>query len=191
MTEPFLDLPPESIERHKSIGLFFEGNGTLRVRGHLRDSYTEPDGADTVMHEYRMDLWVDLPTMEVTRVEVEPIALPYGDCWDAAAYVQRLVGLKLVSGFTGEALARLEGECRCTHLNALISDLAIAGLFHGYIRLRAYAREHGEYPVLPATNERAGICAGWREGGVLATWMADGRGVAPSHIYPVPTRRED
>jgi hypothetical protein len=178
-----LDLPPESIQRHKSIGLWYEDD-VLRVRGHLRDAYEEPDGTDTVLHEYRLDMWVDLETMEVTRVEVEPVALPYEDCFDAPSYVQRLVGLKLVRGFTGEALARLEGECGCTHLNALISDLAIAGLFQGYIRLRSYARETGEMPAMEPDGSRTGICSGWRAGGVLATFMADGRGIAPSHIYP-------
>jgi hypothetical protein len=73
----------------------------------------------------------------------------------------------------------------------LISDLSIAGLFHGYIRVRAYAREHGEIPPLPATDERTGICAGWRAGGELATWMEEGRGIAPSRIYPLPERRPD
>ena len=179
-----LDLPPESIQRHKSVGLWYEGE-TLRVRAHLRDAYLELDGTDTVLHEYRLDLSVDLATMEVTQVDVVPLALPYGDCFEAPTYLQRLVGLRLVRGFTGEALARLEGECGCTHLSSLISDLAIAGLFHGYIRLRSATRETGQLPEMPANAERTGICAGWRAGGELATSMADGRGIAPSHIYPV------
>lgn len=179
-----LDLPPESIQRHKSVGLWYEGE-TLRVRAHLRDAYLEPDGTDTVLHEYRLDLSVDLATMEILQVEVVPVALPYGDCFEAPEYLQRLVGLRLVRGFTGEAMSRLEGECGCTHLSSLISDLAIAGLFHGYIRLRSGTRETGQLPEMPASDERTGICAGWRAGGELATSMEDGRGIAPSHIYPV------
>ena len=162
------------------------GSGTTpRVRAHLRDAYLEPDGTDTVLHEYRLDLSVDLATMEILQVEVVPVALPYGDCFEAPEYLQRLVGLRLVRGFTGEAMSRLEGECGCTHLSSLISDLAIAGLFHGYIRLRSGTRETGQLPEMPASDERTGICAGWRAGGELATSMEDGRGIAPSHIYPV------
>ena len=67
--EPFLDLPSESIERQKAVGLWYEGDD-LRVRGHLRDRYAEPDGGHTVMHEYRLELWVARATMEVTRIEV-------------------------------------------------------------------------------------------------------------------------
>lgn len=182
--EPFLDLPPESIERQKAVGLWYEGDH-LRVRGHLRDRYAEPAGDHTVMHEYRLEMWVSLATMEVTRVEIDAVALPYDECFDAPAFVQRLVGLRLVRGFTGEALARLGGECSCTHLNALISDLAIAGLFHGYLGVREHTREHGSLPEMPANDERTGICSGWRAGGQLATWMADGKGIAPSHIYPI------
>ena len=192
MVEPLrLDLPPESIQRQKSVGLWYEDDTSLRVRAELRDAYAEPDTSETVLHHYRLDLWVDLESMEVRRVEVEPVALPYDDCFEAPQYVQRLVGLKLERGFTGEALARLQGECGCTHLSSLISDLSIAGLFHGYIRVRAYAREHCDIPTLPATDERTGICAGWRAGGELATWMEEGRGIAPSRIYPLPERRPD
>ena len=182
--EPFLDLPAESIERQKGIGLWYEGDD-LRVRGHLRDRYAEPDGGHTVMHEYRLDLWVSRSRMEVTRIEVDAVALPYDECFDASAFVQRLVGLRLVRGFTSEAMERLGGECACTHLNALISDLAIAGLFHGYLGVRSYAREHGRLPEMPPNDERTGICSGWRAGGQLATSMAEGRGIAPSRIYPV------
>lgn len=187
--DPRLDLPPESMQRHKSVGLWYDGN-ELRIRAHLRDDYTEPDGGVLVLHEYRLDLWVDLASMEVTRVEVEPVALPYGECFDAPGFVQQLVGLKLERGFTGRALALLEGECGCTHLNSLIADLAIAGLFHGYIRVRSHARGDDSMPEMPASDERTGVCTGWRAGGTLATWMEDGRGIAPSHIYPV-TRGEE
>lgn len=179
----FLELPSRSIERQKGIGLWYEGDD-LRVRGRLRDRYAEAEGGHTVMHEYRLEMWVSLATMEVTRIDVVAEALPYDECFDAPAFVQRLVGLRLARGFTGEAMARLGGECSCTHLNALVSDLAIAGLFHGYLGLREHAREHGSMPEMPPNDERTGICSGWRAGGRLATWMADGRGIAPSHIYP-------
>jgi hypothetical protein len=53
-----------------------------------------------------------------------------------------------------------------------------------YLRVRDQTREHGVLPVLRASDERTGICAGWRAGGTLATWMEQGRGIAPSRIYP-------
>jgi hypothetical protein len=89
-----LELPADALARHKAVGLWYEGE-TLRVRAHLRDAYTEPDGTPLVLHEYRLDLWVDLATMEVTDVAVDPIHLPYGECFDAAPQVRRLVGLRL------------------------------------------------------------------------------------------------
>lgn len=171
------------MQRHKAVGLWYEDDG-LRVRAHLRDAYTDPDSSVLVLHEYRLDLWVDLATMVVTAIEVSPIHLPYGECFDAAPNVERLVGMRLERGFTPEALRRLGGEVGCTHLNSLISDLSIAGLFHGYLRVREQTRQHGTLPVMPASDERTGICAGWQAGGVLATWMENGRGIGPSHIYP-------
>ena len=61
----FLDLPSESIERHKAVGLWYEQT-TLRVRAHLRDASQGPAGTTD--------------------------------------------------------------DAGCTHLNSLISDLAVAGL---------------------------------------------------------------
>jgi hypothetical protein len=185
-----LGLPPESIQREKSVGMWYEAS-TLRVRGHLRDRYTDPDRAETVLHEYRLDLWVDRDTMIVHDARIEPIHLPYGECFRAPENIDRLIGLKLRPGFTADALARLQGEAGCTHMNSLISDLSIASLFHGYITLRAYEREHGTTPVMPPDDHRTGICAGWQAGGALAAWMESGRGIAPSHIYPTTMRRTD
>ena len=173
----------DALQRTKAVGLWYE-DGTLRVGAHLRDAYSEPDGSPLVLHEYRLDLGVELATMVVAAVAVEPIHLPYGECFDAAPQAQRLVGLRLERGFSGEALRRLGGELGCTHLHSLISDLAIAGLFHGYLRIRAETRRRGTLPAMPASGDRTGICSGWRAGGTLATWMEQGRGIAPSHIYP-------
>lgn len=185
-----LELPPESIQREKSVGMWYEGE-TLCVRAHLRDRYTDPHRDETVLHEYRLDLRVDRETMIVRDARIEPIHLPYGDCFAAPQNIDRLVGLKLRPGFTAEALERLQGEAGCTHMNSLISDLSIASLFHGYISLRAYEREHGATPDMPPDDHRTGICAGWRAGGELATWMESGRGIAPSPIYPTTVRRSD
>lgn len=178
-----LDLPPESIQREKSVGMWFDGP-TLRVRAHLRDRYLDPDRAETVLHEYRLELVVERETMTVTHASIDPVHLPYAECFAAPGNVDRLVGLLLRPGFTADALARLQGEAGCTHMNSLISDLSVASLFNGYITLREYEREHGSTPSMPADTHRTGICAGWRAGGALATWMEGGRGIAPSPIYP-------
>ena len=52
MPEPFLELPAGSIERQKAVGLWYEDD-TLRVRGHLRDRYTEPDGRTGICSGWR------------------------------------------------------------------------------------------------------------------------------------------
>ncbi|MBV8952195.1 MAG: DUF2889 domain-containing protein, partial [Actinobacteria bacterium] len=104
-----LGLPPESIQREKSVGMWYEG-GTLRVRGHLRDRYTDPERQETLLHEYRLDLWVDHETMIVSDARIEPVHLPYAECFQAPGNIGLLVGLKLRPGFTAEALERLQGE---------------------------------------------------------------------------------
>jgi hypothetical protein len=180
-----LGLPPESIQRQKSVGLWFEGD-VLRVRAHLRDRYFEDDGeGELVLHEYRLEMWVDAPSTAITAIEVTPVHLPYGECFQAPDFVQRLVGLHLVGGFTRQAMRLLEGEAGCTHLNSLIADLAIAGLFNGYIRVREYSREHGFLPPMPPSSDKTGICTGWQRGGAAAEAMESGRGIAATHLYPL------
>jgi hypothetical protein len=66
-----LDLPVDALQRHKAVGLWYEGD-VLRVRAHLRDAYTEPGPSVLVLHEHRLDLRMDLATMVVTAVEVTP-----------------------------------------------------------------------------------------------------------------------
>ena len=171
------------MQRHKAVGLWYEGD-VLRVRAHLRDSYSDPDSSVLVLHEYRLDLSVDLADHGGRRGRGDADPSPLRRVLRRRAERGAPGGTAPRRGFTAEALRRLGGEVGCTHLNSLISDLSIAGLFHGYLRVRDQTRRHGVLPVMPASGERTGICAGWQTGGVLATWMEDGRGIAPSHIYP-------
>jgi hypothetical protein len=100
-----LELPVDALQRHQAVGLWYDDD-LSRVRAHRRDAYTEPDAAVLVLHEYRLDVWVDVATMVVSAVDVTPIHLPYREGFDAAPNVDRLVGLRLERGFTAEALRR-------------------------------------------------------------------------------------
>ena len=184
-----LGIPGDSVQRDKSIGLWFEGDA-LRVRAELRDQFREPDGTAMALHHYRIELDVERATLVVRDAVATPLALPYDGCLAAAPNLARLVGLRLVAGFTDEARQRLAGEAGCTHLTSLVSDLSIAGLFQGYIAVRDYERQHGALPKIPASASRTGVCAGWAAGGPVAIAMETGAGIAPTHIYPSSVAQE-
>jgi hypothetical protein len=80
---PYVDRPElqEIFADQVRLELLDRGDD-LRVRAHLRDAYTDPDGDETVLHEYRLDLWVALATMTITQVVVEPLGpVPPGLVW--------------------------------------------------------------------------------------------------------------
>jgi hypothetical protein len=173
---------PESVTREKSITLLWEGD-YLRIRGRLRDHYVEPDGQALDMHHYELEARVRLATWEIEAIEARPLALPYAECHAAPANLERLVGLKLRSGFAAQVRQILAGELGCTHLNSLLQDLAVASLFQGYIAGRRALRK-GPLPAAAPSNERTGVCIGYRPGGMPATYRESGWGQPPSRIWP-------
>jgi DUF2889 family protein len=185
-----LQLPPDAVERVKHVGLWFEGED-LHVRGHLRDTFSDARGGehDVTLHQYRIDMVVHVPSMEITSIEVAPLDLPYEECFGAPPNAQLLVGERLTSGFGARAREKLAGELGCTHLQSLLADLTVADLFKGYIWIRKLLRE-GTIPQIPASDRKTGICAGWRRGGTLATTMESGRGIAPGRPYPELQERD-
>jgi len=93
----------------------------LVVEAMFRDTYTDDDGHETVLHEYRLDLAADRAGV-VVRSEAEPRVLPWTECPAAAASA---------SGLTGHPLDEVRdlvrvayrGTTTCTHLNDLLRSL--------------------------------------------------------------------
>lgn len=87
----------------------------------FRDSYAEPDGRETVLHEYAVTGAVDADGV-VTALNATPRVLPFGECPLASRNVDRLLGSP------GRDLRRavrdhLAGTAGCTHMNDLLASI--------------------------------------------------------------------
>jgi hypothetical protein len=73
------------------------------------------------------DMWVRL-TIDEQLTIVEAVSstdgAPYPTCRDITPHTQRLVGLKIVGGFKREMRARIGNTEGCTHIVALMDELA-------------------------------------------------------------------
>jgi hypothetical protein len=117
------DLPPASMRRRRLLDVAAGPDGTIEVAVRFRDSYWEPDGTETVVHEYRLDASVDPDGWIVRSVGAVPGPLPAPECPSAAASAERLVGRSLV-GLRDVVRDEFTGVTTCTHLNDVLRSLA-------------------------------------------------------------------
>src|SRR5260370_10187867 len=110
---------------------YLRADGLMDIEGHLVDVR----GYDT-NNEWRgrlkagepaHDMWVRL-TIDEELTIVEAVSCtdgaPYPSCRDVTPHTQRLVGLKIAGGFKREMRARIgHTEC-CTHIVALMEEMA-------------------------------------------------------------------
>lgn len=90
----------------------------------FQDSGTAPDGGERLaVHEYRLLAAADRETLELCEASVDPRVLPYGDCLDAAATPQALLGVSLAQ-LRRAVPATLSGPAGCTHLNDMLRSMA-------------------------------------------------------------------
>ena len=96
------------------------GGDEVLVQAHFRDSYAGEE-PEMVMHEYAVDAVI--AGRRITRIEVDPLVLPWQACPRAVASAQRVVGVA-VGDLAGVARTGLVGVTTCTHLTSTIRSLA-------------------------------------------------------------------
>ncbi len=117
-------LPPGSIRRRRRIDVSPGPQpGEAVVEGLFRDTYCEPDGSESIIHEYAINATVDLATGTVRSTDATPHVLPGPDCPLAVASVSRVVGQRLV-GLRDGLRTALTGPTTCTHLTDQLRALA-------------------------------------------------------------------
>jgi len=88
----------------------------------FRDTCTDGDANETVVHEYTVATTVDPDTMVITACAADARVLPWTECPQAVASAGRLVGWS-VDDLRPEARAQLVGPSTCTHLNDVLRGL--------------------------------------------------------------------
>lgn len=125
------DLPPLAMRRSRRIDVI-EGD-VLEVEAMFRDTYVDPSGQESVVHEYELHATLDPDSLVVRRVEAIPRVLPWTECPRAAGSVDRLVGFS-TDDVSSRVRTDFTGTSTCTHLNDLLRSLAGVRALIGTLR---------------------------------------------------------
>lgn len=95
----------------------------VRVDSLFRDSMWNPEGVETVVHEYGVHAVVDRTSMRLMSVTADPRVLPFQTCPAAAANVDLLAGEPMAT-LRHRVLEQIVSTDGCTHLNDALRALA-------------------------------------------------------------------
>jgi len=155
--------------RQIEIRAFDLGEHRVLVEGKLADTRPSPSsGGETKdeparIHDLIARIWVQGPDLTISAAEAEMAKIPREMCPEVLPGVQKLVGLKIVAGFT-QKVKDLIGDVKgCSHLTNLFLSLgpvAVQGYWAAYGR-RAGARSLNN----PAFSRVLDSCHVWRRDG--------------------------
>lgn len=117
-------LSPHGMRRRRRLDLVAPATGDRwLVDAHFRDSHVDPEGRETVLHEYTVAGEIDPGAGAVVSMAARARVLPWTECPGAAASAGRLAGMPL--GELREQVRReLVGRTTCTHLNDTLRVMA-------------------------------------------------------------------
>lgn len=118
-------LPPLRLRqsrRLRRLDVWGEGDH-LCVDAMFRDSTTDPDLTERVVHEYSLSAVIGGPSHQIQKIRADPGSLPFAhDCPLAAASAQRVLGIPVAS--LRSQVQRINiGRNSCTHLNDMLRSL--------------------------------------------------------------------
>lgn len=152
---------------------YARSDGLWDVEGTLLDTkeqaVTRPDGtplaAGSAVHHMQVVVTVD-DTLRIVAIDSTMPAAPMGECQQARAPLQRLVGQRLGRGWRKALTEAMGGTTGCTHLRELLFNLA-TGAFQALPAVRDQRRrERGEPPIDgDAMPHFIDGCLSWRRTG--------------------------
>ncbi len=116
------DHPAMAMRRSRRIDVWVEDD-VLQIDAMFRDNAWDPDGQESVVHEYHMEGSADRSSGLLRAVTAEPRVLPYNECTGAAPNASWMEGTELREMRTA-VLERLKSVDCCTHLNDGLRSLA-------------------------------------------------------------------
>jgi len=168
--------------RKIEINTFDLGNHRILVEGELEDTRRPPASAEEsetgpfLVHHLVARFWVQGPDLTISAVDAEMKRIPRQGCPEVLPAVQKLVGLKIITGFT-QKVKDLIGSVRgCSHLTSLFLTLGPVAV-QGY--WAAYGRRPGARSLdNPAISRVVDSCHVWRKDGpqVQSLIVAMGKG---------------
>ena len=122
-------LPPTGMRRIRRIDVLPPAapSEPHRVDVFFRDSYANTEGAESVVHEYRVAAGVDSATRTIVDIEATADVLPWMECPAAVGSAGRLVGHGLAD-LRPWVRETFVGTSTCTHLNDVLRGLSDVGV---------------------------------------------------------------
>jgi hypothetical protein len=153
--------------RKIEMNTFDLGNHRVLVEGELQDtrpsSEGEPEAGVKLIHHLVARIWVQGPDLTISAVQAEMKRIPRLGCPEVLPAVQKLVGLKIITGFT-QKVKDLIGDVKgCSHLTNLFLTL-------GPVAVQGYWAAHGRKSGArsldnPALSRVINSCHVWRQDG--------------------------
>jgi hypothetical protein len=145
------------------------GDHRVLVEGKLADTRNpqspagETESGPFLIHDLIARIWVQGPDLTISAVEAEMDKIPRNMCAEILPGMQKLVGLKIITGFT-QRVKDLIGDVKgCSHLTNLFLTLGPVAE-QGY--WAAYGRRPGARSLdNPAVSRVLDSCHVWRKDG--------------------------
>ena len=155
--------------RKMEINTFDLGDHRVLVEGQLQDTRNSPASTGDsktepyLVHHLMARVWVQGPDLTISAVEAEMKSIPREGCPEALPAVQKLVGLKIVTGFTQKVKDLIGNVKGCSHLTNLFLTL-------GPVAVQGYWAAYGRRPEArsldnPAISRVIDSCHVWRKDG--------------------------
>lgn len=156
--------------RKIEINTFDLDDHRILVEGELEDTRRPPSSEESetgpfLVHHLIARIWVQGPDLTISAVDAEMKRIPRQECPEVLRAVQKLVGIKIITGFT-QKVKDLIGNVRgCSHLTNLFLTLGPVAV-QGY--WAAYGRRPGARSLdNPAISRVINSCHVWRKDGPL------------------------
>jgi len=155
--------------RQIEIHAYDLGEHRVLIEGKLADTRPSPSSTGesrdepALIHDLTARIWVQGPDLTISAAEAEMDKIPREVCPEVLPGVQKLVGLKIVTGFTQKVKDLIGGVQGCSHLTNLfltLGPVAVQGYWAAYGK-RAGARSLDN----PAFSRVLDSCRVWRRDG--------------------------
>lgn len=156
-----------------TVNSYETDDSSLLVEGELVDEryfpsfyYSRNEFLDPgLVHDIRVEMKVSLPSMEITEARASMRKIPIEECLGVESSVAKIVGLRIMPGFTGALKKRLGGIESCLHMTTLIYHMGAAAVQGMWASLSRKRKGGGTRPLDYDPDILKNSCWLWREDG--------------------------
>lgn len=162
--------------RQTEIKTYDLGGHQVLVEAVLKDTRTPPPseepppGGMVLVHDLAARIKVQGPDLTIVAAEAEMPYIPREMCREVLPGIQKLVGLRIITGYTQQVkdlIGDVKGCSHLTHLFLCLGPAAVQGYWAAYGR-KPEARSLGN----PALTRVIDSCRVWRRDGPLVASLA-------------------